>query len=147
MTEFLFGESVSSLSNAEVTDEFGEAFDLAQRRLGNRTRLGKWIRLCRDTEFDTACKTVHEFVDRIVFKALEKSQPKDAEKSIDGKTGAERYLFLTEMIKSTRDPKQLRDELLNILLAGRGENLFLFLHHCASHFTRNNYALFHFSLP
>lgn len=119
VTEFLFGESVSSLSNAEVTDEFGEAFDLAQRRLGNRTRLGKWIRLCRDTEFDTACKTVHEFVDRIVFKALEKSQPKDAEKSIDGKTGAERYLFLTEMIKSTRDPKQLRDELLNILLAGR----------------------------
>ena len=73
----------------------------------------------RNSEFDKSCQIVHKFVDKIVYKALEKTQPKDAEKFIEGKDDADRYVFLTEMAKATRDPKQLRDELLNILLAGR----------------------------
>ncbi|PBP27814.1 cytochrome P450 52A1 [Diplocarpon rosae] len=52
---------------------------------------------------------VHQFVDQIVSQALEKSPAHEGE----------RYVFLTEMLQSTRDPTQLRDELLNILLAGR----------------------------
>ncbi|CZR51989.1 probable cytochrome P450 52A12 [Phialocephala subalpina] len=120
-TEFLFGESVNSLTSQEGSEQevFGRSFDLAQAQLGKRSRLGKLVHLFRDKEFDQACKTVHQFVDNIILKALERSQPKDAEKSIDGKGEKERYVFLTEMLKSTRDPKQLRDELLNILLAGR----------------------------
>ena len=120
-TEFLFGESVKSLNSTEGSEEdsFQQAYDLAQSRLANRGRLGKLIHLCSDREFDAACKTVHQFVDKIIFKSLEKLHPRDAEKSIDGNGQPERYVFLTEMLKSTRDPKQLRDELLNILLAGR----------------------------
>ncbi len=120
-TEFLFGESVHSLSSIEGSeqDDFGRAFDIAQGRLANRIRLGKMVRIYRDGEFDAACKTVHQFVDKIVFKALERLQPRDAEKIIDGKREKERYVFLDEMVKSTRDPHRLRDELLNILLAGR----------------------------
>ena len=120
-TEFLFGESVNSLSSTEGSEQqrFGAAFDLAQSRLGNRSRMGKLVHLYRDSEFDKACRIVHDFVDKIVSKALEKVQPLDAEKSIDGKGDADRYVFLTEMVKATRDPKRLRDELLNILLAGR----------------------------
>lgn len=98
---------------------FGRSFDYAQGRLGQRSRLGKLVHLFPDREFDEACKTVHRFVDNIVFRALERSQPKDAEKSIDGKGGKDRYVFLSELMNATRDPKQLRDELLNILLAGR----------------------------
>ncbi|KAH7346609.1 cytochrome P450 [Rhexocercosporidium sp. MPI-PUGE-AT-0058] len=118
-TEFLFGESVNSLTSSENSEQnrFGRLFDLAQSRLGNRTRLGRLAPLYRDTEFDDACKFVHQFVDKIIFKALEKTHPQDPEKSIESKS--ERYVFLTEMLNSTRDPKQLRDELLNILLAGR----------------------------
>lgn len=120
-TEFLFGESVHSLNSTKGSEEdrFQKAYDLAQMRLANRGRLGKLIHLYRDKEFDAACKTVHQFVDKIIFKSLEKLHPRDAEKSIDGKIQPERYVFLTEMLKSTTDPKQLRDELLNILLAGR----------------------------
>lgn len=120
-TEFLFGESAHSLSSTADSEEdrFQRAYDLAQSRLANRGRLGKLIHLCRDPEFDEACKIVHKFVDKIIFKSLEKLHPRDAEKSIDGKRQPERYVFLTEMLKSTTDPKQLRDELLNILLAGR----------------------------
>jgi len=57
-------------------------------------------------------------VGNIVFKALERSQPQDAEQSTDSKEN-ERYVLLKEILKSTRDPKELRDELLNTLLAGR----------------------------
>jgi hypothetical protein len=109
---------------------------LAQGRLGNRGRLGKLIYLYRDPEFDAACKKVHNFVDKIVFKALEKSEPHDSEKFIDSKGESERYLFLTEMIKSTRNPKQLSDELLNILLAGRGKKPCLC--HEIAHIIRRN---------
>lgn len=82
-----------------------------------RIRMGKLAFLYRDKDFDEACKEVHRFVDRIVHEALRATIPNDAEKPF-GKE-KERYVFLTELIKSTRDPKRLRDELLNILLAGR----------------------------
>lgn len=120
-TEFLFGESVESLTSPEGSEQeiFGRSFDYAQGRLGNRSRLGKLVALFREKEFDQACNIVHRFVDNIVLRALERSQPKDAEKVIDGKGEKQRYVFLDELINSTRDPKQLRDELLNILLAGR----------------------------
>ncbi|KAG4419738.1 hypothetical protein IFR04_007145 [Cadophora malorum] len=118
-TEFLFGHSVNSLNSSENSeqDKFGRLFDLAQSRLGNRSRLGRLANLFRDSEFDEACKFVHQFVDKIIFQALEKSHPRDPEKSIE--SASDRYVFLEELIKSTQDPRQLRDELLNILLAGR----------------------------
>lgn len=120
-TEFLFGESVNSLRSTKGSeqDKFGKAFDLGQNRLSRRSRLGKLVYLFPDKVFDTSCQTVHHFVDKIILKALDKSNPKDVEKSIDGNGNPERYVFLTELLKSTRDPVQLRSELLNILLAGR----------------------------
>jgi cytochrome P450 len=129
-TEFLFGESVSSLTSSEgsTQQQFGKMFDLAQNRLSARARLGKLVMFYRDPEFDRACKIVHEFVDGIIERALEKVEPRDAEKSIDGTGEKERYVFLTEMLKSTRNPKQLRDELLNILLAGRDTTASLLSH-------------------
>jgi len=58
-------------------------------------------------------------VENIIQKALEKAEPGDIEKIIGGDGDDHRYVFLNEMVKATRDPIQLRDETLNILLAGR----------------------------
>jgi cytochrome P450 len=120
-TEFLFGQSVHSLSSAEDSEQakFGKDFDFAQSYLGIRSRLGKLVFLHRNKKFYQACRNVHAFVDDIVQKELDKTQPGDTEKWIDGNGESGRYVFLTELVKSTRDPKRLRDELLNILLAGR----------------------------
>lgn len=119
-TEFLFGESVNCLTSEAGSPQelFGKAFDHAQSALNSRSRLGKLKFLFKDREFEKSCKIVHEFVDKIVATAL----AKDVEKSGD------RYLFLDEMLKSTRDPKRLRDELLNILLAGRDTTASLLSH-------------------
>ena len=98
-TEFLFGHSVNSLNSSENSeqDKFGRLFDLAQSRLGNRSRLGRLANLFRDSELDEACKFVHQFVDKIIFQALEKSHPRDPEKSIE--SASDRYVFLEELIK------------------------------------------------
>ncbi|KAF7854577.1 hypothetical protein EAF04_010386 [Stromatinia cepivora] len=118
-TEFLFGQSVHSLTSIEGSEQqkFGTAFDLGQIKLEGRFTMGKLSNWMCDSEFDGACKTVHSFVDKIVYEALSKIDAKE-EKAVEGH-GPGRYLFLTEMVKATRDPKQIRDELLNILLAGR----------------------------
>uniref|UniRef100_A0A093VGW9 Cytochrome P450 n=1 Tax=Talaromyces marneffei PM1 TaxID=1077442 RepID=A0A093VGW9_TALMA len=129
-TEFLFGESVSSLTSVEGSSQhrFGKMFDLAQNRLNLRARLGKLVMVYRDKEFDRACQIVHEFVDEIIYRALERFEPRDAEKPIDGSGEKKRYVFLNELLKSTRDPKRLRDELLNILMAGRDTTASLLSH-------------------
>ncbi|KAH8684611.1 putative cytochrome P450 alkane hydroxylase [Tricladium varicosporioides] len=130
-TEFLFGSSVHSLISDEDSGpaKFGRQFDLAQKKLGRRSRMGKFLLFLNpDSEFEKACKDVHLFVDKIISDALEKVEPRDAEKSIDGDGEKRRYVFLTEMLNQTRDPKQLRDELLNILLAGRDTTASLLSH-------------------
>ncbi|TGO52447.1 hypothetical protein BCON_0141g00190 [Botryotinia convoluta] len=118
-TDFLFGQSVHSLTSIKGSEQqnFGSSFDLGQMKVERRFSMGKLSSFMRDSEFDEACKTVHSFVDKIVHDALSKIDAKE-EKAVEG-DGAGRYVFLTEMVNATRDPKQLRDELLNILLAGR----------------------------
>lgn len=120
-TEFLFGKSVNSLGSTDGSEQekFGKQFDAAQSKLGMRARMGRFAFLYTNKEFDTACKDVRNFVDEIVRKELEKTEPRDAEKAVVGKEEEGRYVFLAELIKVTRDPVRLRDELLNVLLAGR----------------------------
>lgn len=127
-TEFLFGESTNSLTSAEDSEQqlFGKAFDFAQKAMNNRTRLGIFKFLHRDTEFDQACKTVHDFVDKIVERALARIPPGYSEK--ENESEHERYLFIDEIVKATRDPVRIRDELLNILLAGRDTTASLLSH-------------------
>ena len=129
-TELLFGESVDSLTSLEGSEQqiFAAAFDLAQKRLAKRNSLWPFRFLSRDSEFDNACKTVHNFVDKIVYKALRHIQAQDAEKMVGGKEQSERYVFLHEMARATKNPKRLRDEVLNVLLAGRDTTASLLSH-------------------
>ncbi|RFU35090.1 hypothetical protein B7463_g1226, partial [Scytalidium lignicola] len=121
-TGFLFGQSVNSLSSVgdgeSETERFGKAFDMAQKEMDKSNRALKRFAF-RESEFEQSCRIVHEFVDKIVNKALEQTASDDTEKIIDGKEHVHKYIFLNEMVKATRDPKRIRDELLNILLAGR----------------------------
>jgi len=121
-TEFLLGESVDILRSPADSEQqlFGQAFDFAQTELGFRVRLGPFVWLYRNKEFDLACARVHSFIDRFVAKALEfrhvhlTSGIKPNEEKRGGK-----YIFMNELALATNDPVQIRSELLNILLAGR----------------------------
>lgn len=120
-TEFLFGESVNSQlsEKGSEAEKFSHAFDFAQGQLMSRHRLGRLAEWIPDREFEEACRTVHAFCDGYVAKTL---RAREAEEKISGQEksgGKERYIFLNEIAKATKDPRQLRDEMLNVLLAGR----------------------------
>ena len=112
----LFGRSLDSSEVRGRADEtaFAKAFDYAQHQLARRGRLGDLYWLIDGKEFRRSCKAVHSFVDSIVAEALEETQ-----EEAPGEGSAERYVFLKALISKTRDPIALRDQLVNVLLAGR----------------------------
>ena len=112
----LFGRQLDTLEAQSGRDEaaFARAFDYAQHKLAQRGRLGVLYWLINGPNFRRSCRTVHEFVDAIVAAALEESD------CLPSPSGAEeRYVFLRALISETRDPRVLRDQLVNVLLAGR----------------------------
>lgn len=127
-TEFLFGESVDSqiialrgedavqASSSRNEGIFASAFDKSQDWLATGARLGdKYWLVHRNADFKKQCKDTHDFVDYYVQRALNLSENK-SEKNPETK---EKYVFLEALAAQTRDPVELRSQLLNILLAGR----------------------------
>ena len=128
-TEFLLGESVGSqVANlpaeaqrtgaAKVTQDekvFANAFDVGQRYLARRGRLLDKSWLYNTPGFRLSCKQTHEFADHFVRLAL---HPELKEKEVE-KGGRAKYVFLEALASQTRDPIELRSQILHVLLAGR----------------------------
>jgi cytochrome P450 len=122
-TEFLFGESTDTLSLGRKADprlakseEFADAFNTGQTWLLYRAIAQSLHSFVTSKEYKSCTKVCHDFVDHYVQRALETAKKRDAdEKDFD----AERYIFLDQLTKETRDPILMRDQALNILLAGR----------------------------
>ncbi|CRG86753.1 hypothetical protein PISL3812_03764 [Talaromyces islandicus] len=126
-TEFLFGQSVQSQlqalpggmsgdHNAYNWRNLAQHFDDGTRHLGSRGRLVHLYRLHNPREFQEDCREVHAFADHFVKQALKRA---DAEEKAEASGEKKRYVFLHELIKETKDPIELRCQLLHILLAGR----------------------------
>lgn len=112
----LFGEYVYQLYDVAAQEsEFANAFDFAQEYLARRGRLGDMYWLYNDRKFDDACKICHGFVDRAVARALEASAAKRSQAGEDGRG----YVFIEALVQQPQDPIVLRDQCLNVLLAGR----------------------------
>ncbi|GFG07317.1 putative cytochrome P450 family protein [Aspergillus udagawae] len=137
-TEFLFGHSVDSQLTALLAENaasdgasgreasFARALNTAQQSLATRGRLQELYWLHNPASFRESCADVHSFVDGFVQIALERaSSPethlgeKGAEEEAKEKDKGKKYVFLDELARQTRDPVELRSQLLNILLAGR----------------------------
>lgn len=128
-TEFLFGESVDSqiieaegFHSGECTkkekDElaFSKNFDSAQMHMAQRFRLADMYWMHNPKSYKENNKVVNEFVRHYVNLALQKGS---LEKKAEEGHGKEKYVFLEELAKQTRDPEEIKAQLLNILLAGR----------------------------
>lgn len=121
-THFLFGESVGSMlppsSNPGVLEKsaggaqgFAEAFNLAQEYIAARSRAADLYWMVNSRAAREAINKVHSLVDNYVHLALESRHRQEKQ--------GDRYIFLQALAAETQDPKVLRDNLLNILLAGR----------------------------
>lgn len=124
-TEFLFGESVESQINeipgaasqkSGREKSFTHHFDSAQMHMAMRFRLGDIYWMHNPREYKENNKVVNDFVAHYVDRALRGTL---SETKMEEGTRKERYVFLEAVAQQTRDPYELRSQLLNILLAGR----------------------------
>lgn len=117
-TEFLFGESagtqIAALTGTS-TNSFADDFNESQLVLALASRMGPYYWTMHNAAFRRAVKRTHDYVDHFVNIAL-RSDGTSKGKTGDGK---EKYVFLEELAQKTKDPEELRSQLLNILLAGR----------------------------
>lgn len=136
-TEFLFGQSVNSqiASSKEnqgpelrvpTTDglpdgaSFGRSFDRANTVITYQSRLMDLYFLYRPAEFRKDCAEIQRFARYYVNLALTgELQSTKNNKGASGEPNESGYVFLRELAKETKDPEELRSQLLNILLAGR----------------------------
>lgn len=128
-TEFLFGQSVNSqsatlhsqdsgntcTSEMQTNIEFASAMNYTQEFISWKMRLSKFAIFMNAKKFKAACKTVKDFADRFVEIALDPNFKAPVHK--EGEKG--KYVLLHELTKEIRDPVELRDQVLQILLAGR----------------------------
>ncbi|KAL3470179.1 cytochrome P450 [Aspergillus californicus] len=117
-TEFLFGKSSNSQAEALRNGgrlppgHFSGYFDRGQWYAARRARFEKLHWLVDNKESRDAIQQVHAYVDGFVDAALEAAA--------EGKRpSSSNYVFLETLVTATKDPIELRSQLLNILLAGR----------------------------
>ncbi|KAL4923071.1 cytochrome P450 [Aspergillus undulatus] len=116
-TEFLFGESTNSQAEAIRSDgalppnHFSKDFDRGQWYAAQRTRYEKFHWLVDNKESAAINERVHAYVDGFVNDALKAAA--------SGKSRSNHYVFSEALASATKDPVELRSQLLNILLAGR----------------------------
>ncbi|KAH0162660.1 cytochrome P450, partial [Aureobasidium melanogenum] len=117
-TEFLFGQSVGAqgAGHDSEADRFQRAFDFAQHQMPDRNRLGVMNLFIPNAKFNAACKVVHAWADRYVEQWL---RDRGCQKSQKPPGGNSKYVCLEQIADQVRDPRRLRDEMLNVLLAGR----------------------------
>ena len=117
-TEVLFSESSNVLrpDATDVANQFAWAFGVGVDGISQRIRLGKFARLYHDPEYNRACKVVHDYVDAIVQKAIDRAKvwrarTTDEKEKLDEN---ERYTFLNALAREGVGAKEMRDQVLNI---------------------------------
>ncbi|PLB49781.1 putative cytochrome P450 alkane hydroxylase [Aspergillus steynii IBT 23096] len=122
-TEFLFGHSVQSLKKRrsavqeDAEKDFASAFNYAQDAIAHQSRIGRLSQIFPDRKAQRCHRVCHELVEQFVDKALRYRANFDEEKGADD--SKQKYLFLQGLAQQTGDRKRIRDELMNVLLAGR----------------------------
>lgn len=97
-----------------------KAFSDGLAEITKRATFGKLALLVFffDKSFKRACDKLHSYVDVHVQRALEATSPKNLKRDEDEEKQT-RYILLHEMAKQTRDPIELRFQILNVFIAAR----------------------------
>lgn len=115
-TALLFGRSVYSLrANIDQDVEnknFAENFNIAQEGLAKRFRLAPFHFFYNPPAFRKACRYVHQYVEKYIQDNgfMEKSENAEDDES---------SWFINQVAMESASVTALRDQLVNVLLAGR----------------------------
>ena len=117
-TDFMFGESIQSLSSPEsVQSSLMQAFQEAQTGGERRFRLGFFARFLPQPTFYQAVKQVHAHVDTHIDKAIKQHELQKQSRNDPGQED-ERYILLHELLNLTDDGQTIRNELTAVFFAG-----------------------------
>ena len=129
-TDFLFGESANSqllaISGTAAEDkkpfgrpdpeDFVEALEASMQYVEKRARAGPFYWIYNDAKWAGMCETVHAFTDYYVQQALRRTaDPAYLKEYSDRK----KFVFLEDLAQTIKDPIELRNQAMNIYLAGR----------------------------
>ncbi|KAN0112233.1 cytochrome P450 [Hyaloscypha variabilis] len=126
-TEFLFGKSVNSqtaLVSSQCLDsgpevkknkDFSKALNFALEYIGWRVRLQGLYWVANSRKFRRACRTVRSFTDDFVRLALDPT----TKKLIPDPDKTGKFVLLDSLVATTKSSEELRDQVLQILVAGR----------------------------
>lgn len=120
-THFLFGESTDVLGEKGGNVAFDKSLQYVGEYLAKRLSLFDFYWVANNKGFRDNIKQIHDYTQQFVDKALD-LKPEEIE--LKANSG---YTFLYELVKHTRNPVEIRDELLNIMIAGRATTALLLL--------------------
>ncbi|KAA8642627.1 cytochrome P450 [Aspergillus tanneri] len=119
-TEFLFGQSISTLKKTQSELGFAQAFHYAQKAIITRDTLGPLNMFYYNQKADECNRICREFVHRFVEEAFHAVEIKEKDKEEqETRTKRQKHIFSHELASRTSDKHRVLDELINILLAGR----------------------------
>jgi len=129
ITDFIYGSSthaqdpearaklaISWVRNAPDLANFGHHINEAKMWIDRRGALAKYNWLLNSKAFSNHCSAIHKFVDFFVHEKLSRGYN---ENNIETSTKSNRIVLLDELVKETQDPITLRNETLQVLIAGR----------------------------
>lgn len=111
-TSLLFGEPFAGLTPKDH-EEFAENFDYASLISAIRLRLADLCFLYTPSKFRKACGQAKKYATRYVDNAL-KDKDENGEES-----ALKRHPFILDLFGELKDPALVRDQLMNVLIAGR----------------------------
>ena len=106
----ILGQPVESFKH-ESGDLFSKAFDNASVATATRVRLGDLFFLYRPKGFFKACEIIKSYTYQFVAEALQREA--------DSPMKSETPSFITELQCDSQDLQLVRDQVLNVLIAGR----------------------------
>ena len=111
-TELLFGEPQSNLPKGEQ-DAVRDNFDYATFGIGVRVRLGALAWLYNPAKYRRACQAIKDWASLFAKEAIRYIDDVGEEQA------SQKYPFIVDLWKETRDEQLVRDQLLHTLVAGR----------------------------
>lgn len=112
-TMLLFGESIETILSEAEQVEFAEHFDSATWVSAVRLPMAHLAFLYNTPSYRKSCKIVRRYADYFIEKAFQYAQDSGKEEA------TEKYPFIFDLHTEYQDRSLLRDQLVNVLLAGR----------------------------
>lgn len=118
ITDFLLGVSTDpGISGSDSTDwmeRFAAEFNTAFKWISKRERFKIFYWMVDGLEFRKSCSAAKRLVDELICRAMELRKTKKLSSA-----GSETYVALEPLLRHEQDAKPIRDQYMNLILAGK----------------------------